>query len=69
MGNEYFVEQKIMQASYSHFPDLQRLICSVLDYHAGFSKLFRGSEVLGILEQLSGEPMVLFKEKVRNKTS
>ncbi|KAJ8087788.1 hypothetical protein PM082_006625 [Marasmius tenuissimus] len=37
------------------------------DYHQGFNDLFRGKLVLGILKQLSGEEMVLFKEKINYK--
>ncbi|KAK1234634.1 hypothetical protein PQX77_002159 [Marasmius sp. AFHP31] len=38
-----------------------------VDYHQGFNDLFRGKLVLGILKQLSGEEMVLFKEKINYK--
>ncbi|KAJ3861133.1 hypothetical protein EV359DRAFT_15690, partial [Lentinula novae-zelandiae] len=37
------------------------------DYHEGFKELFRGAEMTSILEQLTGEPMVLFKEKINYK--
>uniref|UniRef100_A0A0W0EU37 Putative PhyH-domain-containing protein n=1 Tax=Moniliophthora roreri TaxID=221103 RepID=A0A0W0EU37_MONRR len=48
----------------------QRTLCrteNFANYHDGFNKLFRGDEILGILEQLSGEKMVLFKEKINYK--
>jgi len=37
------------------------------DYHDGFNALFRGREMSKILEALTGEPMVLFKEKINYK--
>ncbi|KAL0571374.1 hypothetical protein V5O48_010589 [Marasmius crinis-equi] len=37
------------------------------NYHDGFNNLFRGGVVLDILKQLSGEDMVLFKEKINYK--
>lgn len=39
------------------------------NYHEGFNSVFRGEEMLGILEALTGEPMVLFKEKINYKVS
>jgi hypothetical protein len=44
----------------------ERVLCrteNFVDDHAEFGALLRGSEMLGILEQLSGVEMVLFKEK------
>ncbi|QYS97683.1 Epoxidase subunit A [Trichoderma simmonsii] len=37
------------------------------DSHEGFNGLLRGKKLLGILEELSGEPMYLFKEKINYK--
>ncbi|UKZ74955.1 hypothetical protein TrVFT333_002625 [Trichoderma virens FT-333] len=37
------------------------------DSHEGFNGLLRGQKLLGLLEQLSGEPMHLFKEKINYK--
>ncbi|KKP05661.1 hypothetical protein THAR02_02215 [Trichoderma harzianum] len=37
------------------------------DSHEGFNGLLRGERLLGILEELSGEPMYLFKEKINYK--
>lgn len=37
------------------------------DSHEGFNGLLRGKKLLGILEELSGEPMNLFKEKINYK--
>ncbi|KAL7925980.1 hypothetical protein ACQKWADRAFT_309592 [Trichoderma austrokoningii] len=37
------------------------------DSHAGFDGLLRGTKLLGLLEELSGEPMNLFKEKINYK--
>ncbi|EEB96588.1 hypothetical protein MPER_04257, partial [Moniliophthora perniciosa FA553] len=48
----------------------QRTLCrteNFANYHDGFNRLFRGDEILGILEQLNGEKMVLFKEKINYK--
>ncbi|KAF9061575.1 hypothetical protein BDP27DRAFT_327686 [Rhodocollybia butyracea] len=39
------------------------------DYHQGFNSLFRGPQMTEILETLTGEPMVLFKEKINFKGS
>lgn len=38
-------------------------------YHQGFNELFRGkdSDILQVLKQLTGEEMVLFKEKINYK--
>ncbi|KAF5374084.1 hypothetical protein D9757_010716 [Collybiopsis confluens] len=36
-------------------------------YHEGFNALFRGQEMLGILEALMGEPVALLKEKINYK--
>jgi len=44
----------------------ERVLCRTENFvhdHAGFGALLRGSKVLGVLEQLSEEGMVLFKEK------
>lgn len=48
----------------------RRTLCRTENYanfHEGFNQLFRGKEILGILGQLSGEEMVLFKEKINYK--
>ncbi|KAJ3847629.1 hypothetical protein EV368DRAFT_68945 [Lentinula lateritia] len=48
----------------------ERVLCrteNFADYHEGFKELFRGAEMTSILEQLTGEPMVLFKEKINYK--
>jgi 2-aminoethylphosphonate dioxygenase len=37
------------------------------NHHDGFSELLRGEKLLGILKQLSGEEMLLFKEKINYK--
>ncbi|KAH0531007.1 hypothetical protein TsFJ059_005570 [Trichoderma semiorbis] len=37
------------------------------DSHEGFNGLLRGERLLGILEELSGESMYLFKEKINYK--
>lgn len=37
------------------------------NFHQGFNELFRGDVILGILKQLSGEEMVLYKEKINYK--
>lgn len=47
-----------------------RLLCRVenfLQYHEGFDNLLRGERIYGILEELMGEPAVLFKEKINFK--
>ncbi|THU91819.1 PhyH-domain-containing protein [Dendrothele bispora CBS 962.96] len=49
----------------------QRILCrteNFADYHSGFKELFRGPGVLSVLEDLSGEEMVLFKEKINYKS-
>lgn len=38
-----------------------------VDYHDGFAKLLRGEKLLGLLEGLADEPMLLFKEKINYK--
>jgi 2-aminoethylphosphonate dioxygenase len=43
-----------------------RVLCrteNYANYHAKFNGLLRGDKLLGILGQLSGEEMLLFKEK------
>ncbi|KFX94691.1 hypothetical protein V495_04854 [Pseudogymnoascus sp. VKM F-4514 (FW-929)] len=37
------------------------------NYHADFNALLRGDRILGILGQLAGEDMLLFKEKINYK--
>ena len=39
------------------------------NYHPGFNSLLRGPRILHLLEQLAGEPMLLFKEKINYKLS
>ncbi|KDN53584.1 PhyH-domain-containing protein [Tilletiaria anomala UBC 951] len=36
-------------------------------FHPGFNALFRGDRLMGVLKQLSGEEMILFKEKINYK--
>ena len=38
-----------------------------VDYHAGMTSLLRGYRMRSVLEQIQGEPMVLFKEKINYK--
>jgi 2-aminoethylphosphonate dioxygenase len=48
----------------------RRVLCRTENYaasHAGFSSLLRGQKLLDLLEELSGEPMLLFKEKINYK--
>ncbi|KAJ3718168.1 hypothetical protein C8R42DRAFT_610205 [Lentinula raphanica] len=50
--------------------EIERVLCrteNFANYHDGFNELFRGKEMMYILEQLTGEPMVLFKEKINYK--
>jgi 2-aminoethylphosphonate dioxygenase len=50
----------------------ERVLCrteNYVDCHEGFNKLLRGKRLLGLLEELSGEPMLLFKEKINYKLS
>ena len=45
----------------------KRVLCRTENYassHAGLNSLLRGEKPLGVLRELSGEDMVLFKEKV-----
>jgi 2-aminoethylphosphonate dioxygenase len=37
------------------------------NHHDGFNRLLRGEKLLSILKQLSGEDMLLFKEKINYK--
>src|SRR5271155_3898322 len=51
-------------------PDGKRVLCRTENFvssHKGFDGLLRGAELLGILEQLAGEEMSLFKEKINYK--
>jgi 2-aminoethylphosphonate dioxygenase len=44
----------------------ERVLCrteNYANYHTGFNTLLRGDKLLGILGQLAGEEMLLFKEK------
>lgn len=48
----------------------KRVLCRTENYtnsHAGFDALLRGRRILSALEQLGGEEMVLFKEKINYK--
>lgn len=50
----------------------ERVLCRMenfIDYHDGFRTLFCGTGTLGVLEQLMGEPAVLFKEKINFKSA
>lgn len=40
-----------------------------VDGHTGFNHLLRGEKLLGLLNDLAGEPMLLFKEKINYKLS
>lgn len=45
---------------------VKRVLCrteNYANYHPGFNSLLRGSKLLGVLRQLAGEEMFLFKEK------
>ena len=49
-----------------------RILCRMenfIDYHDGFMELFCGSGTMSVLEQLMGEPAVLFKEKINFKAA
>lgn len=51
-------------------PDGKRVLCrteNFANYHEGFNGLLRGEQLLDILQQLSGEEMSLFKEKINYK--
>ncbi|CBQ73196.1 related to Phytanoyl-CoA dioxygenase [Sporisorium reilianum SRZ2] len=51
-------------------PDGTPAVCrteNFADFHASFGALLRSRRVLGLLSQLSGEEMVLFKEKINYK--
>ncbi len=46
------------------------MLCRTENYansHDGFNSLLRGQKLLGLLKQLSGEDMLLFKEKINYK--
>ena len=48
----------------------QRVLCrteNFVDFHEGFNKLIRSPQILHFLEHLTGEPMVLFKDKLNYK--
>lgn len=48
----------------------ERVLCrteNYVDSHEGFNNLLRGEKLLRLLEDLSGEPMLLFKEKINYK--
>ena len=48
----------------------QTVLCRTENYanhHEGFNSLLRGEKMLGLLKQLSGEDMLLFKEKINYK--
>ncbi|KAM0454392.1 hypothetical protein ACHAPV_008472 [Trichoderma viride] len=48
----------------------ETVLCRTENYagfHKGFNGLLRGKKLLGVLEELSGEPMNLFKEKINYK--
>lgn len=48
----------------------ERVLCrteNFADTHDGFNKLLRGEKLLGLLSELAGEPMHLFKEKINYK--
>jgi hypothetical protein len=48
----------------------KRVLCRTENYagsHGGFDSFLRGQRVLSVLQQLAGEEMVLFKEKINYK--
>ncbi|KAK3182130.1 hypothetical protein K4F52_006499 [Lecanicillium sp. MT-2017a] len=48
----------------------ERVLCrteNFADGHAGFDGLLRGKKLVGMLSDLAGEPMCLFKEKINYK--
>jgi len=48
----------------------KRVLCRTENFvssHSGFDALLRGAKLLRLLKQLSGEDMVLFKEKINYK--
>lgn len=50
--------------------DGSRVLCrteNFADFHQGFNDLFRGKRLVGVLDQINKEPMVLFKEKINYK--
>jgi len=50
--------------------DGSRTLCrteNFVNFHSGFESLLRGSRICGLLGQLSGEEMLLFKEKINYK--
>jgi len=50
--------------------DGKRVLCrteNYADYHSGLNELLRGPRLLTILNQLAGEDMLLFKEKINYK--
>ncbi len=61
---------RTQDCQYIHYDEInqsgERVLCrteNFADSHAEFGGLLRGDKLLGILEQLSGEAMLLFKEK------
>jgi hypothetical protein len=50
--------------------DGKRVLCRTENFansHAGFDGLLRGQRVMSVLQQLAGEEMLLFKEKINYK--
>ncbi|KAM3547800.1 hypothetical protein MY1884_009436 [Beauveria asiatica] len=50
----------------------ERVLCrteNFVDGHADFNHLLRGDKLLGLLDGLAAEPMLLFKEKINYKLS
>ncbi|KID74530.1 2-aminoethylphosphonate dioxygenase [Metarhizium brunneum] len=48
----------------------KRVLCrteNFVDYHTGLNSLLRGEKLLGLLNELAGQPMHLFKEKINYK--
>jgi hypothetical protein len=63
-----------VKAKWMHYEEVkkdgQRTLCrteNFVNYHPGFESLLRGTRVRHLLEQLSGEEMLLFKEKINYK--
>jgi hypothetical protein len=48
----------------------QTVLCrteNYVNFHAGLNSVLRGQKLLSLLKQLSGEDMLLFKEKINYK--
>jgi hypothetical protein len=48
----------------------EKVLCrteNFVESHEGFNRMLRSEKLLYLLEQLAGEPMILFKEKINYK--